>query len=167
MQGITSNQQQNMRLTGAPFDVTWFPYLSARRLANAGLLSSRDGLTADREERVGLLALHRGHTLQRVEASAAHVHPALHLRLPEHGAEQRDGDDVVLLLGGIHLLGAPEGRRLDIVDKGLTGSPSYSSIVSTQSLCKTRIPFLSPKHNFTQCARPQAPVLIFQCIASS
>lgn len=69
-------------------------------------------LTADGEERVGLLARHRGHALQRVEASAAHVDPALHFRLAEAGAEERDGDDVELLLGGVHLLRAPDsGRR--------------------------------------------------------
>lgn len=62
------------------------------------------GLTADGEERVGLLARHRGHTLQRVETSAAHVDPALHLRLAEARAKERDGDDVELLLGGVHLL---------------------------------------------------------------
>lgn len=86
-------------------------------------------LTADGEERVGLLPLHAGHALQGGEAAPADVHPTLHLRLPEHGTEERDGDDVVLLLGGIHLLGAPEGKRLHLVDNELTGSPSYSSVV--------------------------------------
>lgn len=90
-------------------------------------------LTADREERVGLLARHRGHTFQRVEPSPADVDPTLHLCLAKHGAEQSDGDDIVLFLGGIHLLGTPEGRRLDAVDKGLSvGSWSYSSVVPRQ-----------------------------------
>lgn len=116
-------------------------------------------LTADREECVGLLSLHRSHTFQSTEPSPAHVHPTLHLRLPKHGAEQCDGDDIALLLGGIHLLGAPEGRRLCIVDKVLTGSLSYSSVVSPLSLCKTHIPDFTSlentcdiKHNFTQYA---------------
>lgn len=77
------------------------------------------GLTADGEERVGLLARHRGHALQRVETSAAHVDPALHLRLAEAGAEERDGDDVELLLGGVHLLRAPDdGKRFAPLTRG-------------------------------------------------
>lgn len=78
------------------------------------------GLTADGEERVGLLAGHRGHALQRVEAAAADVDPALHLRLAKEWAEERDGDDVELLLGGVHLLRAPAGgeRRFAPLTKG-------------------------------------------------
>lgn len=75
-------------------------------------------LTADGEERVGLLALHRGHTFQGIEASPADVDPTLHLRLAKPGAEQGDGDDVELLPGGIHLLGTPGGRRLTLLTKG-------------------------------------------------
>lgn len=91
-------------------------------------------LTTDREECVGLLSLHCGHTFQSIEPSPADVHPTLYLCLSKHGTEQCHSDDIVLLLGGIHLLGAPEGRRLYIVDKRLTGSPSYSSIVSVRTL---------------------------------
>lgn len=61
-------------------------------------------LTADREERVGLLSLDRGHAFQSAEPSSADVDPALHLRLPKQGAEECDGDYVVLFLGGVHLL---------------------------------------------------------------
>lgn len=83
-------------------------------------------LTTDRKECVGLLSLRRSHTFQSTKPSPADVHPTLHLRLPKHGTEQCDGDDVVLLLGGIYLLGTPEGRRLHMVDKTLMGSPSFS-----------------------------------------
>jgi len=78
-------------------------------------------LTADGEQCVGLLPLHRGHALQRAVAAAAHVHAALHLRLAEQRAEQRDGDDVVLLLGGVHLLGAPGGEGGGRITRVLTG----------------------------------------------
>lgn len=83
-------------------------------------------LTADREERVGLLSLYRGYTFQSAEPSSADVDPALHLRLPKKGAEECDGDYVVLFLGGVHLLRTPEGKRLHTVDKRLTGSLSHS-----------------------------------------
>lgn len=89
-------------------------------------------LTADRKECVGLLALHCSHTFQSIKPSPADVDPTLHLCLPKHGAEQCDSDDIAFFLGGIHLLGTPKGRRLYIVDKGLTGSLSYSSIVPHQ-----------------------------------
>ena len=112
---ITPIQQQNMRATGAP------PPRHCGRT-----------LTTDRKEGVGLLALHRRHTLQSTEPSPADIHPTLHLRLPEPWADQCDGDDVLLLHGGIHLLGAPEGRRLYNVDKRLTGSRSFLTIVTCQ-----------------------------------
>lgn len=83
-------------------------------------------LTANGEKCVGLLSLHRGHTFQSSESSPADVHPTLHLRLPKHGAEQCDGDDIVLLLGGIHLLGAPESRTLYSYDED-SGIPSKIS----------------------------------------
>lgn len=86
-------------------------------------------LTTDGEEHEGLLSLHRSHTFQRAKPSPADIHPTLHLRLPKHGTEQCDGDDIVLLLGGVHLLWAPEGRRLYIVDKGISRSSNYSAIV--------------------------------------
>lgn len=44
-------------------------------------------LTADGEERVGLLSLHTGHTFQSGEPSPADIHPTLHLCLPKHGTE--------------------------------------------------------------------------------
>lgn len=100
-------------------------------------------LTTNGKECVGLLSLHCSHTFQSTEPSPADVHPTLHFRLPKLGAEQCDGDDILLLLGGIYLLGAPERRRLCIVHKELMGSLSYSSIISPLSLCKTHIPFLS------------------------
>lgn len=90
-------------------------------------------LTTDREECEGLLPVHRCHAFQSIEPSPADVHPTLHLRLPKYGAGQCDGDNIVLLLGAIPLLGAPEEWRLYIVGKGLMGSPSYSSIVSFQA----------------------------------
>lgn len=98
---------------------TSLPY--AWRVLQAHTCRSHDdggGLTADGEERVGLLAGHRGHALQRVEAAAADVDPALHLRLAEARAEERDGDDVELLPGGVHLLRAPDGgEEICAVDK--------------------------------------------------
>lgn len=104
-------------------------------------------LTADREECVRLLALDCGHAFQSAEPSPADVDPALHLRLPKHGAKQSNGDDVVLFLGGIHLLGTPEGKRLHTVDKRLKGSPSNSSIVPKpgQSEC---FPQVSERYSF-------------------
>lgn len=86
-------------------------------------------LTTDREQCVGLLSLHRGHTFKSIEPSPADVYPTLNLCLSKRGTEQCDGDDIVLLPGGIHLLGAPGCMKLYIVIKYLRGSPSYSSVV--------------------------------------
>lgn len=109
--------------------------MSAR--VRTAALASGYRLTADREERERLLALDRGHTFQSAEPSSADVDPALHLGLPKQGAEQSDGDDVLLLLGGIDLLGTPKGQRLHTVDKRLTGSPSYSPIVPHRDSCES------------------------------
>ncbi len=117
-----------MRLTGAPFINTW-PIFNCVYAAAYFIYMSvhmRHQPTADGEECVGLLSLHCGHTFQSAETSPANVHPTLHLRLPKHGADQCHGDDILLLLGGIHLLGAPKGGRSYIVDKGLAGSGSFS-----------------------------------------
>lgn len=75
------------------------------------LVAFTSWLTANGEERVGLLALHRGHALQCTEASSADVDPALHFRFTKHGAEQCDGDYVCLFLASVHLLGAPGGKK--------------------------------------------------------
>lgn len=121
-----------------PFNIMW-PQFNVMRVLTYGLHPTLFmwpftfmWLTADGKERVRLLSLHRSHTFQSIEPSPADVHPTLHLCLPKHGAEERNGDDIVFLLGSIHLLGAPEGRRLYIVNKRLTGSLSYSSIVPCQ-----------------------------------
>lgn len=91
-------------------------------------------LTTDREECVGLLSLHCSHTFQSIEPSPADVHPTLHLGLPKRGAEQCDGDDIVLLLGGIHLLRASEGKRLYIVDERVTGSQPIHQFALVRTL---------------------------------
>lgn len=75
------------------------------------LVAFTSWLTANGKERVGLLALHRGHALQCTEASSADVDPALHFRFTKHGAEQCDGDYVCLFLASVHLLGAPGGKK--------------------------------------------------------
>lgn len=96
--------------------------------------ANRVRLTADREERVGLLPLDCGHAFQSAEPSSADVDSALHLRLPKQGAEERDGDYVVLFLGGVHLLRTPEGKRSHTVDKRLTGLLDYPSRVPHRDL---------------------------------
>lgn len=131
---------------GPPF---YYPHTSlpdAWRVLQAHTCRSHDdgdGLTADGEERVGLLAGHRGHALQRVEAAAADVDPALHLRLAEARAEERDGDDVELLLGGVHLLRAPDGgEEICTVDKKKTrleGIRARSSNCTPPPLNRSRV----------------------------
>lgn len=104
-------------------------------------------LTADGEECVGLFSIHCCNTLQSVEASPADVHPALHFCFPKPGAEQGDGDDV-LLLGGIQLLRAPGGRRLHLVEMGSwtnsfvvpCGEKQASPPHTHTNLCRTYIP---------------------------
>lgn len=120
--GCAKKKPQQTHTTGrAPlyYPHTSLPY--AWRVLQAHMCRSHDdggGLTADGEERVGLLAGHRGHALQCVEAAAADVDPALHLRLAEERAEECDGDDVELLLSGVHLLRAPDGgEEICTVDK--------------------------------------------------
>lgn len=148
IQRITSVQQQNTRLTGAPLQypsITTQIYLCLDSLMyHIPCTLCRWAcmwyqLTADGKKRVGLLAFCCRHTFQSTEPSFADVDPTLHLRLPKHGTKQCDSYDIALLLGGIHLLGTPKGGRLHFVDKRLMGSQCYSSVVPFQDTQESQL----------------------------